>query len=340
MAEIKKINVGPALTVPLALACRGGQMATDGLEKLKVTEKFSTVKENAVVAKILGKSDMLWTALGLVLIFHGAQFKNLFFCTQVIMAFCYGRVQTSVVALYSDIMIAWNKTNEDAGDESKGAADAKAEAKPENKHAQKRKDSAKAGDSKGATEQREADAAATKKILKVLDTDKVTNVVFELLVSFMACHMVMQGGLARVAVVAHALVKAFKEKLHTVLDFSGHEDMQAWTDILVTFVLYSFFGGMAVVAAPLAFAMNVAACGAQLVTTNGLRIAESMGKIPDGMTAEAFATSVKGLALLGGLTAFGTLWQFWALVGNSGMAWYFKMTYFPAVAVDAILGVF
>jgi len=339
MAEIKKLNVGPALNVPLALANRGGQMASEGLEKLKVSEKFSAVKDHAMVAKITSKSDMLWTALGLVLIFHGAQFKNLFLCTQVLMAFFYGRLQTSVMTLGSEVKTAWDKTIEGA-DDSQPAADAKAEAKPDNKHAQKRKDAATKGSDKDVQAQREQDAAATKKVLKVLDSDKVTNVAFELLVSFMACHMVMEGGLARAAVVAHALVKASKEKISNLLDFSGHEDMQAWTDILLTFVLYSFFGGMALILAPMALALNVAVCGAQLVTENGLRIAESMGKIPEGQTAEAFAASMKGLALLGGLTAFGALWQFWALMANSGMAWYFKMLYFPGCVAECIIGFF
>jgi len=330
--------VGPALTVPLALACRGGQLAADSLEKFKVSEKFTAVKDHAMVAKISSKSDMLWTALGMVLVFHGAQFKNIFLCTQVVMAFCYGRVNTSVMALYSDVKTAWVKTTED--DDKPAAADAKAEAKPDNKHAQKRKDAASKSDGKDIKAQREEDAAATKKVLKVVSTDKVTNVAFELLVSFMACHMVMQGGLARVAVVSHALVKASKEQLNAMLDFSGYEDLQAWTDILLTFVLYSFFAGMAVLVAPLALALNVAACGAQLVTENGLRIAESMGKIPDGMTAEAFASSLKGLVLLGGLTAFATLWQFWALMADSGMAWYFKMMYFPGCIAESIIGLF
>jgi len=332
MGEVKKINVGPALTVPLALACRGGQIASDGYEKLAVQEKLSKMKEHPTVAKITSKADMLWTLLGLVLLFHGAQFKNLFLCTQVIMGFCYGRVQGAGLSLYNDLKTAWEKTNED--EDTK--ADAKAEAKPD-KHAAKRQAKKDGANSK---EQREEDAAATKKVLKVLDSDKVTGIVFELAVAFMACHMVMEGGLAKVAVIAHALVKAFKEKIESLLDFSGHEDLKAWTDILLTFVLYLVFGGMAIVAAPLAFAVNVAACGAALVTEHGLRVAEAMGKIPGGLSAEAFAASTKGLALLGGLTAFGTLWQFWALMANSGMAWYFKMVYLPAYMAEGIISLF
>jgi hypothetical protein len=337
MAEVKKINVGPALTVPLALARKGGQIATDNLEKYSVSEKFSKVKDHPTVAKITNKSDMLLTILGMILLFHGVQFKNLFLCTQVMMAFCYGRVKGSITTLYSDVTTSWEKAKSE-GESEETKADAKAEAKPASKHAEKR--AAKKDDSKPTQEQREEDAAAAKKVLKVVDSDKVTGVVFELCVSAMACHMVMEGGLAKVVVVSHALVKFSKAKIHSLLEFAGHEDLQAWTDLLVTFVLYLVFGSMAVIAAPLAFAVNVAACGAQLVTEHGLRIAEGMGKIPAGLSAEAFAASTKGLAVLGGLTAFGTLWQFWALMADNGMAWYFKMLYLPGYIGEGVISLF
>jgi len=332
MAEVKKINVGPALTVPLALAQRGGQMANSGLEKMAVSEKFTKVRSHPALEKITNRADMLWTLLGLVLIFHGAQFKNLFLCTQVIVVFCFERVKGSVVSLYSDVKTAQDKMKEDTSDESK--ADAKAEAKPDNKHAQKRKDAAVS--SKPSAQQNEEDAAATKKLLKVLDSDKITAAVFELFVAYMACHMVMQEGLGKVVVVTHALVKAFKEKLVVFLEFSGHEDMESWTDLLVTFVLYTFFGGMAVVMPSLAFALTLASCGAKLAAENGFRVAEAMGKNPEGITTE----STKGLAVLCGLTAFGALWQFWALMADSGMAWYFRVLYLPAYMAEGVVSIF
>jgi len=263
----------------------------------------------------------------LVLIFHGAQFKNLFLCTQVIVAFCYDRVKGSVVSVYSDVKTAQDKMKEDAPEASN--ADAKAAPKPDNK---KGKDAS----SRAGAQQQQDDAAATKKLLKVVDSEKVTAAVFELFVAYIACHMVMEGGLAKVVVVTHMLVKAFKEKLAAFLEFSGHEDMESWTDLLVSFVLYSFFGGMAVVMPSLAFALTLASCGAKLATENGLRVAESMGKLPEGVTAE----SPKGLVVLGALTAFGALWQVWALVAGSGMAWYFRMMYLPAYLAEGIVSVF
>jgi len=317
MSEVKKINVGPAITVPLALAGRGGQIANENFKKLAVSDKYSALKDHPTLAKITDKADMLWTALGLVLIFHGAQFKNLFLCTQVILAFCYSRVTGSIGSLKSDLSTALEKMNEDS------KADAKAEPKPADKK-----------------KQQEEDAAATKKLLKVLDSDKVSGVAFELCVSAMACHMVMQGGLAKVIVVSHALVKGFREKINALLDFSGHEDLKAWTDSILSFLLYVVFVSMAGLFGRLALALTVAMCGAQLVTEHGLRVAEGLGKIPGGVSADAFASSTKGLALLGGLTAFGTLWQLWALVADSGMGWYFKILYFPGFIAEGIVSLF
>lgn len=324
-----QIDAGPVLNIPLALGTVLSRKASDGVEKLAVQEKFSTLKGNPNVAKLTSKSDYLWALLGLVLLFHGAQFKNLFLCTQIITAFCFARMKGSILALYNDLTTAKEKMDADGSDESK--ADAKAEAKPENKHAQKRASKGAAGDKADVSLQREEDAAEAKKLLKALDTDKVSAAVFEVCVAAMSCHMVMQGGLMKVVVVTNALVNASKVKINGLLKFTGFEDMQAWTDLLLTFVLYSFFGGMALVASSLAFALNVASFAAQLLTTYGLKIAEAMGRIPGGKTADEFAASVQGLGLLGALTAFGTLWQFWAIVADSDMAFYFKIAYLPAV---------
>merc|ERR1712224_939453 len=65
------------------------------------------------------------------------------------------------------------------------------------------------------------------------------------------------------------------------------------------------------------------------------RVAQSVGKLPD---AESFVASKKGLIALAGLTAFGTLWQFWSLMAASGMAWYFQLAHLPAVIAETIVG--
>jgi len=342
MGEVAKmIDAGPVLTVPLALGAGFARKASDGVQKFAVQEKLSAVKNNPTVEKITNKSNYLWALLGLVLIFHGAQFKNLFLCVQVLTAFCLSRVKGSVLALWNDLTTAKEKMNADAPAEDESKADAKAEAKPESKHAQKRgaKQDGKL-DAADAQKQREEDAGEAKKLLKVIDTDKVSAAVFEVCVAAMAGHMVMEGGLVKAVVVTHALVKASQERINGLLKFSGFEDHQAWTDLLLSFVLSSFFGGMAMTMSSLAFAMNLASSGAQLLTTYGLRIAEGMGKIPGGKTADEFAASVPGLAALGGLTAFGTLWQFWAIMADSGMASYLTLLYLPAVIAEWWISLF
>jgi len=316
--DVKKINVAPAVTIPLALASQGGKVLTQGLQKVLEHPQFrkvSDMKDHPIVAKIWGKTDLLLLLLGLALIFHGAQFKNLFLCIQVITAFCFGRVKAATLSLHGDITTALAKMNEGS------KADAKAEPKP----------------TQDKQKQRQDDAASAKKLLKVVDSDKVQQCIFELCVAGCACHMVMQGGLAKVIVVARALVKGSKQQTDALLDFSGHEDVKAWTDTVLSFILYVVFGSMAVVLSSLALALNIAVCGAQLVTEHGARVAEGMGKIPGGVTADVFCASMKGRAMLGGLAAFGTMWQLWALMADSGMGWYFKALYFPAVFAEGIV---
>merc|ERR1712232_23538 len=108
-------------------------------------------------------------------------------------------------------------------------------------------------------------------------------------------------------------------------------------DLLMNFVLYMVFGSIAVLAAPLALAMNFAFCGAHLVLEHGLPVAEAMGKLE---SAQSFAGSMKGLAVLGGLAAFGTFWQVWALLADSGMSWYFTVLYLPAVVAEWFVSMF
>jgi hypothetical protein len=332
----KTFDVGAALHIPLALGTTLTRKASSEVEKLQVGEKISAVKDHETVTKIAGFSDYLWTLLGVVLIFHGAQFKNLFLCTQVITEFCLARMKSSVLDLYSDFTTAKEKMSADAPDESN--ADAKAEAKPDNKHAEKR--ALKKDGDKPSDKQREEDAAEAKKLLKVVDTDKVSAAVFEVCIAAMVCHMVMEGGVVKLIVVTFALVKACKDKINGVLRFSGFEDMRAWTDLLISAALYSFFGTLALLMPSMAFALTLASSGAQLVTDNALRIGEAKGKIPTGVSAKEFAKSVPGLALLGGLTLFGTMWQFWAIMAGSDMAFYFKIVYLPAYIAENLIGFF
>lgn len=337
MSTAKQINANTAVTAALATAKSATATVSGKVQALSDShgDKLSQLKEHPYVAKLVAGKELMWTVLGFILLFHGAQFRNIFLCTQVLAAFCFGRVKGSIVVFYDDVIMAIQKTFEDDPD-AKKVDDPDAKKEPENKHAKKRQD--KKDGAKGAEPNRAEDAATAKKMLKVVDTDKATTAVFEICVAFMACHMAMEGGLARKAVIAHVLVTATKDKIKSFLDFSEHEDMQVWLDLFLSFALYSVFGGMAVLFENLAFAINLAVIGAQLVLSHGLRAAEGMGKLKEGETADTVAASIKGLAALGGLTAFGFLWQFWALMANSGMAWYFQLLYLPAVITELLVG--
>jgi len=274
-------------------------------------------------------SNMLWALLGLSLIIHGAQFKNLFLCIQLVKAFYFDRVKASVTTLAESVTTALEKIKADAPEAIE--PDAKSEAKSD-KYAAKRAAKKDVADSNKQTEE---DAAAAKKALKAMDSEKLSNTAFEVCSAAMACHMVMHTHLGQAIVVAHDLVKIVKEKIEELVDFQGLEDLSAWTDLIVRFVLYSVFFGLALIAAPFALAFDVSAFGAQLALQYGARIAQGLGKLPD---AESFVASKNGWIALAGLTAFGTIWQFWSLMAASGIAWYFKLPYLPALVAETIVG--
>jgi len=255
--------------------------------------------------------------------------KNLFLCIRLVQAFYFDRVKTSVTSFVDNITTTLEKLKADAPESVE--ADAKAEAKSD-KHAAKR---AAKKDAANPEKQAEEDAAIAKKALKAMDSKAVSNITFEVCSTAMACHMVMHTHLGQAIVVAHDLVQLAKEKIEELIDFEGLEDLSAWKDLILRFVLYSVFIGLALVAAPFALAFDVSAFGAQLVLQYGARIAEGAGKLPD---AGSFVASKNGLIAVAGLTAFGTLWQFWSLMAASGVAWYFKLAYFPALIAETIVG--
>lgn len=334
MTEIQKINASSAINKPLAIARQGSQRFSEGVEKLQVKEKVTMIKEHSVVNKVLAKAtefaNLLWALLGFTMIIHGAQFKNLFLCIQLIKAFYFDRVKTSITTLAGGVTTALEKMKADAP-ESNIEPDAKAEAKSD-KYAAKRGAKKDAANSEKQTEE---DVAAAKKALKAMDSEKLSNTAFEVCSAAMACHMVMHTHLGQAIVLAHDLAKVAKAKIDDLVAFEGLEDLSTWIDLIVRFVLYSVFFGLALVAAPFALAFDVSAFGAQLALQYGARVAQSVGKLPD---AESFLSSKKGLIALAGMTAFGTLWQFWSLMAASGIAWYFKLFYLPALIAETMVG--
>jgi len=335
-AAIPKVNAATAVTKSLALGRQGSGMVSEGLEKLQVTDKLQKVKEHAVVTKVTAVAtkytNVLWAALGLVMVLQGAQFKNLYLCFALIKSFYYDRVKSSISALISSVTTALDKMKADSPDEPN--ADAKAEAKPDNKHAAKRQSKKDGASDKASAEE---NVAAAKKALKAMDSQSLSNATFEVCSAAMAAHMVMHTRLGQAVVLAHGLVQAAMEKTEKSVEFTGHEDLSAWTTLFLKFVFYNIFIGCALIAAPLAMALDISIFGAQLLVQSGAKAVQGFGKLED---AEAFLASKQGLIAMAGTVAFGTLWQFWSLMADSGMAWYFQLAYLPAVIAESIVGCF
>jgi len=211
---------------------------------------------------------------------------------------------------------------------------AKAEAKPDNKHAAKRQSKKDGASDKASAEE---NVAAAKKALKAMDSQSLSNATFEVCSAAMAAHMVMHTRLGQAVVLAHGLVQAAMEKTEKFVEFTGHEDLSAWTTLFLKFVFYNIFIGCALIAAPLAMALDISIFGAQLLVQSGAKAVQGFGKLED---AEAFLASKQGLIAMAGTVAFGTLWQFWSLMADSGMAWYFQLAYLPAVIAESIVGCF
>lgn len=335
MSAPQKVNAGTAITKSLALGRQGSGMVSEGLEKLQVTDKLQMVKEHAVVTKVAGVAskytNVLWAVLGLVMVLQGAQFKNLYLCFALIKSFYYDRVKSSISELISSVTTALDKMKADSPDEPN--ADAKAEAKPDNKHAAKRQQKKDAPSDKSAEE----NVAAAKKALKAMDSQSLSNAIFEVCSAAMAAHMVMHTRLGQAVVLAHSLVQVAMEKTEKFVEFTGHEEISVWVTLFLKFVFYCFFIGCALIVAPFALALDISIFGAQLLVQSGAKAVQAFGKLED---AEAFLASTKGLGVMGGTVAFGTLWQFWSLMADSGMAWYFQLAYLPAVIAESIVGCF
>jgi len=328
-----KINVGGAFDKLLGQGRLGSEKVMQVMDKFEVSKKVSGLREHPVAQKVLTilneKSTICLTLLGFILVLQGAQFKNILLCTQVIVVF-YTGVKNSIVAVYKDFTVASDKISADAPTDEHPSTEDK------NKHAAKR-DAKKADATKAEEAESLKDAsAAAKKALKSVSAEKIQTAAFELFVCAMACLMVIRGGLATSVAVSHALVKNLVS-LDSFLDWTGHEEMKEWTDLVLRAFLYTVFIILSIVMTPLAIAINASTVGARLLVDNGLQILEAKGKIAD---AKAFAASEKGLFVFLGLAAFGSLWQLWNWMAGGGLAWYFQMLYLPAVAIEGVVSLF
>jgi len=312
--SVPKFNVAPALTIPLAFAPPAFQF----LAQLATHhgDKVTFIKTHPLVEQVRSKSELVLALLGLALIFHGAQFKNLLLCSQVVAAFLYDRVAGSVQAICSDIQTAREKLQAD---------------QPQDTSDEKTKK--KAADNK-AEKQRE-DAEVAKKALGALSSERLSAAAVEVLASGLACLVVLHGGLAQKFAIANALVGLTVDKVEAFVEFKGHDDIKAWTSLFVRVALYAVFLPLALAAAPVALALDAAACGARLATEHGVRFLASIGKVGD---ADAFLASQKGYVVFAGMAAAGALWQIWTLAAGGGMAWYFTVLYLPAVIAEGVIG--
>jgi len=326
---LPKVNAAAALTVPLALARKGYTVVSALLAQHAVGDKVAKLGEHPMVMKMYAQKELLLAVVGLALVLHGTQFTNLLLCTQVVVAFLYERVKESVTTIYSDLVAVNEQLKKDApAEEPKDTSD------EQNKHAKKRADAKKAVDKVGGQSQKD-DAEAAKKVLKALDSKRLSAAATEVLAAMMACLLVIHGGLARKVAVTHALVGLVAQRLEVLVEFPGYEDLQAWINTLLRLALWIVLLPVALVAAPLALALDASLTGAQLATEHGARFLVAMKKLED---ADKFLSSFKGLQVFGGLSALGLIWQLWTLSSGGSIAWYFQLIYLPAIIAEGVLG--
>jgi hypothetical protein len=346
----KKLQISAAVVTKCLAAARCAETKVfEGKDKLmaKAQQPIQKVSEKKDSAKKMYSSffDLIWFVVGAMMLFHGCNFTNLFLCYQVIVMCCWDRLHSKVVSFYNHLTTGLDKKDEGEkkDDENK---DDKANVEAENdkddeakdkasKHAQKR---ASKKDGKGTSSGNDAanleeDAAAFKDELKKVDANRLSDVVFESCLAFAACHMAMEGRLGTVVAVTYALMHSTKPKIEALFDFEDCDDIKEWTDLLLSFSLYTTFGIMATFATSLAIALNVCLFASALVLEYGLRVPQIKTKVdPDGK----LLSSQQGSLILMALVVVGLLKQ----MVLPGMAWYFKLMYFPLLTAEAFVGLF
>lgn len=327
MADLPKVNLSPALAVVFSLGCKSYQAFTQLVAKHKVGDLLTQAKEHTVLKKAAEQKEMLMSLLGLALILHGAQFKNLLLCFQVVVAFLYERIERTVAAVLRDVAAVREKVLADAPAAQEQEPTAEASSDDKSKHAAKR-DKKKASYSSDNADQKVDEAEMAKKVLKFLDSEKLSAAGTEILAAVLVCILVINGGLAQKVTVAYALVNLIAARLELILEFPGNEDIQAWTRLMSRAVLWMVVLPISLFMGPLALVLNSAALGARLVGEHGFE-----------KLVQVNPTTMKGLTMALALMGLGTMWQLWSWASNSGMAWYFTLVYFPAIVAEACLSV-
>jgi hypothetical protein len=326
MAEgLPQLNVSAGLTVIISFASKSCRVLCQMLEKYQLAAQVTKVQEHPLVLKALEYRQAGYTFLGLALILHGTQFTNLLLCTQVITAFLLARVQGSVGEMWKDVCTAQEKLKADdpAAEETSTPKEV-----PEDKSKfAKKRDAKKSTEKTPPAIDAKEDVEKAKKALKLVDPNKLIAAGLEVLMAVLVCLLVIHGGIVQKAVVAYSLVGALTDKVESLLQFPGYEDLgEAWTGLFCRSVLWAVVLPMALLFTPVALALNASLCGAHLVGKHSFEFAKIV------------LDSKQGLISMLALAAFGTLWQLWSWVAGGSMAWYFTLVYLPAVTAEGVLG--
>jgi hypothetical protein len=334
-SEQLKLDLSSALTKPLVKGRKGYEWLLQSAETYPLGSKFTKLRNHIFWQKLDENRHIVLAFLGVALVLHGSEFKNLFLCTQVVYFFLFERVKNSLTEVHGHITTARDKLKADTA----AAAGTEGEEKTDKSKAQKTKEKKERKNEPKPTfaEVTKMEADMTKKALKELDSGKLADAVVEVLGALVSCILIIQGGLAQKVAIAYFVVGFVSAKVMPMLEFPGYEDLEEWTTMLVRFGIWLLVLPLTFLCGPLMLALNAASRGANLAVYHGAYFLEGRQKIED---AAAFAASLKGLMALGALTLFGTLFQLgmWAL--SIPLPVYFKLVYLPAVLIEGVLGFF
>lgn len=167
-----------------------------------------------------------------------------------------------------------------------------------------------------------AEGEMAKKLLKLLDSEKLTASAVEVLAALLACLLVMHGGLPQYVLLAHSLVSVASEHAENFVQFPGLEDMKPWTQVFLRLSLWAVCLPMAFLMGQLVLILIAAATGATMLLQHGAVMA---------------SVAERRELLWAGLVGFGAIWQLWTCAQGAGLYWVFNLAYLPAFVVEGIL---
>jgi len=269
------------LTQSLEIASKGYEAVVEAYTRHEISEKLA--KMTGHLELLCKNKETVLAVLGAVLVLHGAQFQNIILCALVLRLF-WDRVTKPVLAVYSDVQVAYEKVSADA-----------------------RVDVPAGGE-------------MAKKMLKLLDSEKLAGSAADVFAALLACLLVMHGGLPQHVVLAHSLVSVASEHAENFVQFPGFEDIKPWTQVFLRLCLWAVCLPVVFLMGHFALILLAAATGATMLLQNG--------KAPVAEQKEL---------LWAGLVGFGTFWQLWTCTQGTGLHWAFNLAYLPAFVVEGIL---